>query len=305
MSSNNLSGLITGYEQVGDHTEFIVQISCVGVQWLISRRYNDFDLLNQRLKQQYPGQFRSIALPEKQWFGRFDPNFLSKRQDQLQVYLDAVLQLPNVLEHRVLQHFLEIEKNVNIHDETVFNSITGGGYRYENQGSQDFDASPAQGLQLDSAERMTAIVEKVALSFLDVSQTVEPLDMDQALHRHQEIMESCDGFNKNNVDLSGSVALSYETPKAANARRSVDEATAELRNEGANVDWEESQRILGAGDSLLMEKFGSLGNNFAIETPVNHLIAHLGEPPNSTTTKNPIPSAPVTVGGKDEYSDYY
>uniref|UniRef100_K3WM02 PX domain-containing protein n=1 Tax=Globisporangium ultimum (strain ATCC 200006 / CBS 805.95 / DAOM BR144) TaxID=431595 RepID=K3WM02_GLOUD len=70
----NVSALITGYESVGDHTEFIVQISCNGDLWLISRRFSDFDQLHSRLVRQF-GDLIEARLPEKQWFGRYRLDF--------------------------------------------------------------------------------------------------------------------------------------------------------------------------------------------------------------------------------------
>lgn len=88
-----ITTLITGYETVGDHTEFIIQVwnkkqwkrsqlstvyasnihlvqaSCAGIVWLISRRFSDFDQLHLRLQQRY-GSKMTCELPEKQWFGR-------------------------------------------------------------------------------------------------------------------------------------------------------------------------------------------------------------------------------------------
>ncbi|POM62379.1 hypothetical protein PHPALM_28480 [Phytophthora palmivora] len=69
MAMLNVSALITGYDTVGDHTEFIVEISCNGGLWRISRRFSDFDQLHSRLVRRF-GDLIEVSLPEKQWFGR-------------------------------------------------------------------------------------------------------------------------------------------------------------------------------------------------------------------------------------------
>ncbi|KAI9988099.1 hypothetical protein PInf_024360 [Phytophthora infestans] len=116
MAMLNVSALITGYDTVGDHTEFIVEISCNGGLWRISRRYSDFDQLHSRLVRRF-GDLIEVSLPEKQWFGRFDPNFLIKRQASLQEYIDGLLQVPGILDDASLQHFLELEKHLDLHNE--------------------------------------------------------------------------------------------------------------------------------------------------------------------------------------------
>jgi hypothetical protein len=110
MQAVNVHALITGYDTVGDHTEFIVQvpsraaspvacrlhvcrwegharrldlpavsrsrrsvhgqISCNGGLWRISRRFSDFDQVHARLLRRF-GDLIEAQLPEKQWFGRF------------------------------------------------------------------------------------------------------------------------------------------------------------------------------------------------------------------------------------------
>lgn len=70
MQMLNVSALITGYETVGDHTEFVAQVSCNGDLWLISRRFSDFDQLHSRLASRFGALLGDARLPEKQWFGR-------------------------------------------------------------------------------------------------------------------------------------------------------------------------------------------------------------------------------------------
>lgn len=70
MQMLNVSALITSYETVGDHTEFVAQVSCNGDLWLISRRFSDFDQLHSRLVSRF-GALIDARLPEKQWFGRW------------------------------------------------------------------------------------------------------------------------------------------------------------------------------------------------------------------------------------------
>ncbi|KAF0699335.1 Aste57867_10087 [Aphanomyces stellatus] len=170
----NVSALITGHETVGDHTEFVVQISCSGVVWLISRRFSDFDQLHCRLESVFQ-EALTARLPEKQWFGRFDPNFISKRQAGLQVYLDAILQLPGILDDRSLQHFFEIEKNVELHADHVRHSTLSVG-------------SNGHLKHMSEADRWLMIVDKTAHALIDISEVPEPLEVEQAQQKRAEVL---------------------------------------------------------------------------------------------------------------------
>lgn len=64
--------VLTGYETVGDHTEYMIQVSCQGMVWIVSRRFSDFDQLHLRLFQQPGATGQNFPeLPVKQWFGRY------------------------------------------------------------------------------------------------------------------------------------------------------------------------------------------------------------------------------------------
>ncbi|OQR99326.1 hypothetical protein THRCLA_06555 [Thraustotheca clavata] len=170
----NVSALIRGNETVGDHTEFLVQISCNGVVWLISRRFSDFDQLHCRLESAFSDKLR-VRLPEKQWFGRFDPGFLAKRQAGLQVYLDGILQLDGITDDRSLQHFFEMEKNIDLQAEAN---------RHSSQSNNTL-----LGLKhVTEAERWLAIVDKTAHALIDISEVPEPLEIEQANQKRSEIL---------------------------------------------------------------------------------------------------------------------
>ncbi|RQM19258.1 hypothetical protein B5M09_012908 [Aphanomyces astaci] len=124
------------------------QISCSGVVWLISRRFSDFDQLHCKLESVFHDSL-TVRLPEKQWFGRFDPNFISKRQAGLQLYLDGLLQVPGILDDRSLQHFFE---------------------------------------HISETDRWQLIVEKAEHALIDISEVPEPLEVDQARQKRAEVL---------------------------------------------------------------------------------------------------------------------
>ncbi|RQM17726.1 hypothetical protein DD237_001224 [Peronospora effusa] len=178
MAMLNVSALITGYDTIGDHTEFIVEISCNGGLWRISRRFSDFDQLHSRLIRRF-GDLIEVSLPEKQWFGRFDPNFLMKRQASLQEYLDGLLLVPGILDDASLQHFLELEKHLDLHNE-----LGMGGMGSNGRTSGMWSGKGA----LSENDRLSGIVESAAQAFIDISEVPEPLEAEQAVQRKNEIV---------------------------------------------------------------------------------------------------------------------
>lgn len=180
----NVSALITGYETVGDHTEFIVQISCNGGLWLISRRFSDFDQLHSRLQRSF-GDLIGARIPEKQWFGRFDPNFLLKRQSGLQEYLESLLLVPGILEDRSLQHFLELEKHLELQGDIGLGGPNG-------VGRPSTGLLSTKSMILNENDRLNTIVENAAQTFIDISEVPEPLELDQAEQRKLEIASAAE-----------------------------------------------------------------------------------------------------------------
>ncbi|RHX97867.1 hypothetical protein DYB34_007268 [Aphanomyces astaci] len=150
------------------------QISCSGVVWLISRRFSDFDQLHCKLESVFHDSL-TVRLPEKQWFGRFDPNFISKRQAGLQLYLDGLLQVPGILDDRSLQHFFEIEKNVELHTDHIRHSSLSIG-------------STGHLKHISETDRWQLIVEKAEHALIDISEVPEPLEVDQARQKRAEVL---------------------------------------------------------------------------------------------------------------------
>ncbi|ETM51266.1 hypothetical protein, variant [Phytophthora nicotianae] len=112
------------------------------------------------------------------WF-RFDPNFLIKRQASLQEYLDGLLQVPGILDDASLQHFLELEKHLDLHSEL---GLGGTGSNGRSSGMWS-----GKGV-LSENDRLSGIVESAAQAFIDISEVPEPLEAEQAVQRKNEIV---------------------------------------------------------------------------------------------------------------------
>eukprot|EP01137_Pigoraptor_chileana_P006815 Opistho-2@51572 len=73
--------------------------------WCVSRRYNEFYTLNEKLKKQFPNEH--LKLPGKRLIGdNFDPNFIQNRRNALQEYIKMILSNENISKSDILRDFL-------------------------------------------------------------------------------------------------------------------------------------------------------------------------------------------------------
>jgi hypothetical protein len=88
-----LRAVIQGHKMVGEHTEYRVEL-CAGTAKLssCSRRYREFEELHTQLSK-FAGKiaFQVPELPPKKFFGRTSESFVTKRQQELQVFLDKLV----------------------------------------------------------------------------------------------------------------------------------------------------------------------------------------------------------------------
>jgi hypothetical protein len=88
-----IRAVIQGHKMVGEHTEYRVDL-CAGSAKLssCSRRYREFEELHSQLSK-FAGKiaFQVPDLPPKKFFGRTSESFVSKRKQELQVFLDKLV----------------------------------------------------------------------------------------------------------------------------------------------------------------------------------------------------------------------
>ncbi|KAI1327385.1 PXA domain-containing protein [Xylariaceae sp. FL0255] len=73
--------------------------------WVVSRRYSEFHELHQKLRQRYPS-VRNLDFPRRRMVMKLQADFLRKRREALEHYLQELLQLPDVCRSRDLRAFL-------------------------------------------------------------------------------------------------------------------------------------------------------------------------------------------------------
>ncbi|GAO19450.1 uncharacterized protein UV8b_06213 [Ustilaginoidea virens] len=73
--------------------------------WIVTRRYSEFHELNQRLRSSY-ASVRNLDFPRRRVVMKFQSEFLRKRREALEKYLQELLLLPEVCRSRDLRAFL-------------------------------------------------------------------------------------------------------------------------------------------------------------------------------------------------------
>ncbi|XP_062504490.1 sorting nexin-33-like [Corticium candelabrum] len=86
------------------------QVTNSGTNTAVLRRYKHFDWLHERLMEKFT--LMSIPpLPDKQYAGRYGEEFVEKRREKLQMWLNRVARHPVVSQCHVLHHFLTCGEN--------------------------------------------------------------------------------------------------------------------------------------------------------------------------------------------------
>jgi hypothetical protein len=169
----------------------LLQITCGGSVWSISRRFSDFCDLNDQIKEKLRRARVTAELPQKKWFGRFDDSFLTKRMRTLQQYVDTLLASAKVNQNKTLLTFLEVHRNV---VENAPAPMAEPAYAAEPpEAPAEYGHEQPDEHELE-ADRQNAIVNYTAQAFIDISKP-EQVDIPQARQRQHELLDHCAGFN--------------------------------------------------------------------------------------------------------------
>ena len=103
---------IVGYQNVASggskHTVYVLEVTLNGTSYAVSHRYQNFKELYDKLSQE---GIQCPPLPPKKFLGSFNPDFLSKRQQELNTWMHSVCNnssssLPDPKHTEVLHNFL-------------------------------------------------------------------------------------------------------------------------------------------------------------------------------------------------------
>eukprot|EP01102_Stenamoeba_stenopodia_P021032 TRINITY_DN8375_c0_g1_i1.p2 TRINITY_DN8375_c0_g1~~TRINITY_DN8375_c0_g1_i1.p2 ORF type:complete len:411 (-),score=80.32 TRINITY_DN8375_c0_g1_i1:307-1539(-) len=102
--------LITGTETrknlVFSYTVFKMKVKLKSDNWVVYRTFNDFKELHAKLEKRMP-TIKLPPLPPDKFFGFLEPQFVKRRKEDLQIFLDQLLKIPTVCKSDVFQYFLE------------------------------------------------------------------------------------------------------------------------------------------------------------------------------------------------------
>ncbi|KXN70601.1 hypothetical protein CONCODRAFT_78777 [Conidiobolus coronatus NRRL 28638] len=140
----------TQSEGLGEYTIFYVSsIFSEGTQVTVERRFSQFEWLYERLHL----KFRSLVLPhlpEKQFSGRFSEDFIEKRRNQLERFINHLAMHPVIRYSEIFTHFLSCTSDVewskadkkflterHQHGLTFFQHVYHPEFNVEDEGDED------------------------------------------------------------------------------------------------------------------------------------------------------------------------
>lgn len=107
-----IKAIQVGHEDDGkEFAIYVIEVSrnagekMPAASWIITRRYSEFHELHQRLRSKYPS-VRHLDFPRRRVVMKLQSDFLQKRRQALETYLQELLLLPDVCRSRELRAFL-------------------------------------------------------------------------------------------------------------------------------------------------------------------------------------------------------
>lgn len=111
-SSIKIKAIQVGREEDGkEFALYVVEVQRIAGEkmpaatWIVTRRYSEFHELHQKLRHRYPS-VRNLDFPRRRMVMKLQSDFLRKRQQALEQYLQQLLRLPEVCRSRDLRAFL-------------------------------------------------------------------------------------------------------------------------------------------------------------------------------------------------------
>lgn len=101
--------LSTQYEREGNYTKYIYTINTLFTQWTIEKRYSDFEKLHKELKKHHEQDVPE--LPSKIFWKKNSEDKVTKRSQELEVYLDKLLSQIAILFSIAFIQFINIDED--------------------------------------------------------------------------------------------------------------------------------------------------------------------------------------------------
>lgn len=111
-SSIRIKDIRVGREDDGkEYALYVIEVQRIAGEkmpaatWIVTRRYSEFHELHQKLRHRYPS-VRNMDFPRRRMVMKLQSEFLRKRQQALEHYMQELLRLPEVCRSRDLRAFL-------------------------------------------------------------------------------------------------------------------------------------------------------------------------------------------------------
>ncbi|XP_043989054.1 sorting nexin-16-like isoform X2 [Gambusia affinis] len=107
-----VSATLLGYEILKEREKFTVYKILIkrpeGGSWLIFRRYADFCILRDQLRELFPG-FHQALPPKRRFKDNYDGSFLEKRRFGLQTFLENLMLHKDISTSEPVRYFLSVD----------------------------------------------------------------------------------------------------------------------------------------------------------------------------------------------------
>eukprot|EP00743_Colponemidia_sp_Colp-15_P001526 GILK01001666.1.p1 GENE.GILK01001666.1~~GILK01001666.1.p1 ORF type:complete len:280 (+),score=35.87 GILK01001666.1:51-842(+) len=178
-----LSAVFVGHDTVDGHTEYLIRVSDGRSTWHIRRRYRSFRDLHDALSQHFADL---PSIPPKKFIGNLNPEFVQRRQGELQSYIESLLRRSEVARSKDTRAFLEASHAVR---------AISSGHQDESRGQQRvLDSAKENNKAADQVQSamlasLAEIVDKTAHKFIDLSATPSPLE-DEEIRRRRDVYKN-------------------------------------------------------------------------------------------------------------------
>ncbi|KAK7206109.1 PXA domain-containing protein [Myxozyma melibiosi] len=128
-----INSAVTGSDNGRAYALYIIEVQrfeydgSVSARWIVARRYSEFFQLHQHLRRRFP-QVNEIDFPKKAVSVlKFQKSFIEARKAGLEIYLRALLQIPEVCHSREFRSFLSSQEFHGYHPSSASASEGAGG----------------------------------------------------------------------------------------------------------------------------------------------------------------------------------
>ena len=184
-----------GFELVGDHIEYIIEVTnlATGEGWKFRRRYSYLRDFYEQLK----SDSNHLKFPPKKLFGNKNPKFIESRRAELEFFFSEVCKIPRASEKEFFKTFVNPTDKILTSNPSIIEKPKTG--------------QPQQsGMKLKVKEISTKVTDEISAKLFDLSTQPAPLDEEELKKQNRAYktlshelkisirfgLPKCDDFNK-------------------------------------------------------------------------------------------------------------